>query len=112
MYITLDEYLEYGGQKVTDATTFYRIESSVWAKLNARTQGRIKEPLENIKRLMVELVDLEFDVRNRGVKKISNDGVSITYDDDIDTENKFESLVVAYSGKLAWRGVNDVSKTS
>lgn len=112
MYITLIEYHELGGVKELDSTTFERLESRAWNKLNMRTQGRIKEPLDNIKRLMVELIDLEDEMRNLDVKQVSNDGVSVTYNSAGTFNQRFEELVVAYAGKLAWRGVDDVSKTS
>ena len=94
MYITLEEYLELGGEKVTDANLFDRLERKAWYVLDQRTQGRIKEPLENIKRLMVELIDLEHD-RDIGVKQVSNDGVSVTYTDAITYSQNVEQLVSA-----------------
>lgn len=105
MYITLEEYLEYGGEKVTDESLFERLEARAWHKLNNRTMGRIKEPLDNIKRLMVELIDLEKRKDERVVQSVSNDGVSVSYSDRFNYTAEFEELVSAYAGALAWRGV-------
>ena len=112
MYLTLEEYLDFGGEKVTDSSQFERLEYKAWKLVDTRTQGRIREPLENIKRLMVELIDLEFEKTNQGVKQVSNDGVAVTYKDDVLLETKEEELIQDYAGKYAWRGVSDLRQTS
>lgn len=112
MYITFKDYEEYGGKTVTDIADFDRLEAKAWYKLDMRTQGRIKEPLENIKRLMVELIDLENDMCNLNVKQVSNDGVAVTYRDTMDYTQRFEDLVSSYAGKFAWRGIDEVSTAS
>lgn len=109
MYLTLAEYTDYGGRKVTETSQFERLEAKAWYKLNLRTQGRIKEPLENIKRLMVELIDLEDDLCNANVKQVSNDGVAVTYMDNVSVDRRIEELIATYAGKYAWRGIDAVS---
>lgn len=112
MYITIQQYQELGGSTVTDTETFEKLEYKAWMKVNSRTQGRIKEPLENIQRLMVELIDLEYERIQQNVKQVSNDGVSVTYTDGTSIESREEELIRDYAGKLAWRGVSDLRQTS
>lgn len=112
MYLTHERYLELGGEKVTDQDTYEKLEYKAWMKVNTRTQGRIKEPLENIQRLMVELIDLEYDRIMHNVKQVANDGVSVTYSDNASYDDQEDELIRDYAGKLAWRGVSDLRQTS
>ena len=96
MYLTFEEYQEYGG--TLDATTFDTVEFEVSTRIDYRTFYRLKNveiiPTE-VKRLTFYLIDLvqkkadSLSLGNAGdtttsnagayIKSQSNDGVSITY---------------------------------
>jgi hypothetical protein len=96
MYLTFDEYQNYGG--TLDATTFNEFEFEAEVLINYRTFNRLKniEPVpDEVKRLTRYIVDLmqkkadSLSLGNAGdttvssvgsyIKSQSNDGVSITY---------------------------------
>lgn len=107
MYITLEDYLEMGGRHVTDQADFERYEFRARMILDQRTQNRITEPSDKIRRLMVELIDLDFNETEREVTSTSNDGVSVRYSKRNEDyyKSKADTLISAYCGDLAWRGL-------
>jgi hypothetical protein len=96
MYLTFEEYQNYGG--TLSATTFEEFEFEAEVLINYRTFNRLKniEPVpDKVKRLIKHIIDLmqkkadSLSLGNAGdttvnsvgsyIKSQSNDGVSITY---------------------------------
>lgn len=107
MYLTLEEYINMGGRRVTKSAEFERYEEKARSVLDLYTQNRIKEPTAKIRRLMVELIDLVVKDEERDIVSTSNDGVVVKYSDRNENHYKEEMrfLITAYCGDLAWRGV-------
>lgn len=76
MYITYDEYKEYGGGLESTAFNIYAYEAKV--KIDAATYGRITHTTEPIKRCVARLTDIlaKADISVDKVTSWSNDGVS------------------------------------
>lgn len=74
-----EEYINFGGQ--LDKPTFENYCYDAFAKINAETHGRIKEPSEAVKRCAKKLVDIlsKFDITNDKVASWSNDSVSQSF---------------------------------
>lgn len=88
MYLTYEEYIEYGG--TIDETTYNSIIYEAQAYIDWVTFNRLKKeqtiPVE-VKRCVLAIISLvikqqslmAFDDTNKDVKSISNDGVSVSY---------------------------------
>ncbi len=77
--LSYEEYIKYGGK--LDKPTFENYSFDAFAKINAATHGRIKEPSEAVKRCLKKLIDIiaKFDITNDNVSSWSNDGVSQSF---------------------------------
>lgn len=75
MFLTYDEYTELGGTLAE--TDFNRLSYRAEQALKTHTLGRVQIADERVKKCMFDLIALES--QNTGVKSVSNDGYSITY---------------------------------
>ncbi len=94
MYIDYNYYSQNGG--VVDNTAFNILVRTAQRKLDAYTFNRLQglaEQTEQVKQLMVDLINLLSTMDSKEIKSFNNDGVSITYADR-DTENDLKSLIV------------------
>ena len=110
MYISYDDYLEYGGN-IQDEAAFNLYEARAGALLNKITQGRLNGaadiPLE-VKAVYPMLIDILADSKNdEAVSGFSNDGVSISYSSPETIESKFTRKAFEYlPDYLVYRGVD------
>lgn len=82
MYLSYFEYQNYGG--MLENTAFNRLNLRAEKILDTFTFDRLKEkaPDENTKLCMFELIENLSKLDNgRAIKSVSNDGVSISYED-------------------------------
>lgn len=121
MYLTYDEFLEYNVYDFElDENQFKNYEYKARMKVDRFTQNRISKldtTPENIKRLMVELINILYTHQENlnqagNIKTVSNDGYSVTYGD-LDSEsavniveNKIYSLITDYARDFCWRGID------
>lgn len=100
MYLTYEEYQAFGG-KVSE-TDFSRFAYRAERELDKSTFGRltVKEPDENTKRCMFELVEYIADNNNNGgtaaISSVSNDGYSITYAEAKTPEKALYGIIYTY----------------
>lgn len=88
MYLTHDEYLEFGGN-IEDETLYNRHEYRARMMIDLATLGRVNQVIaerESVKRCMYELIEKYEQERQQeasgiGVTSVSNDGVSVSYGD-------------------------------
>lgn len=120
MYLTLEEFMLYdiNNLQLTE-TQFANLEYKARTKVDKYTQNRIisiETIPENIKRLMVEIINILYNYNQSNnqignVKSVSNDGYSVTYNDinteksDDTLENKIYSLITEYAKDYCWRGL-------
>jgi len=88
MYLTFDEYLDYGGTAITDELTFERISAKAEAEVNHRTFNRLKAlaviPV-SVKRCLFEMIEYinnseqAYGANGGAITSTSNDGVSVSY---------------------------------
>lgn len=79
MYLTFDEYKQFGGS--LDEAAFNKYVYDAQAKIEFETHGRISEPTEAVKRCVTRLTDIfaKSDVSKDGVASFSHDGLSQTF---------------------------------
>ena len=76
MYLTYDEYLNFGGGLEQSAFENYEFEAA--KKIEAATFGRINEPGEAVKRCTFRLTELA--AESAGAGSFSHDGLSVSID--------------------------------
>lgn len=115
MYITYEEYKELGGG-ISTTQEFERYEMKARQKVDYYTQSRIEEVKEiptKIKYLMLELIEMmnsyeKNSESSEGIKEISNDGYTVSYDDKEQANNAIEfkaySLIHEYAKEYCYRG--------
>ena len=98
MYLTYDEYKEYGGELESTAFGLYSYEAKM--KIDALAHGRAYKPTEAIKRCIVRLTDIlaRADIKADKVTSWSNDGVSQSIKDvsAADYNAKINSIIRDY----------------
>ena len=78
MFLTFEEYKAMGGS--LSETDFNRLSYRAEQTLNSYTFGRITIPDNRVRGCMFDLIDCESEKeQNAGVKSVSNDGFSVTY---------------------------------
>jgi hypothetical protein len=113
MYLTYDEYIQYGGELTLAA--FTRLEYKARKEVEARTQNRLSAVAtipESVKRLMFELIDLLSrweQSKNETMSGYSNDGVTISLrkaSSNAEIEGEAEAMMLSYLSQE--RDDNDV----
>lgn len=82
MYLTLEQYLKYGGQDLSE-TAFSRVERRARAYIPAYIKDRIDAATsvpDSVCELMFQLINMSLDAeQNAAIASESNDGVSVSY---------------------------------
>ncbi len=109
MWLTYDEYTAMGG--TADIHKFESLEMKARKRIDYRTLERIRDPDEDIKKLVFELVEMQrgFGSHDNSVSSYGNDGVSVSYvSPEVlkkDFEAKADTLIDAVAGDFAYRGL-------
>ena len=91
MFIDYDYYQSHGG--TLDSTAFDKLNRKAQIKLNYYTQNRITTPTEDVKMLMVDMIEKLNTMQGEKITSFSNDGVSVSYAD-VDEDNDLYQMVL------------------
>ena len=112
MWLSYIEYRGFGG--TASESDFIGLELKSRKRIDYRTLERIKEPDNDIKRLVFELIEMyrKASERDGNVSGYGNDGVSVSYVSPeaakADFDAKADELIDSVVGNLGYRGLCSV----
>lgn len=111
MFLTYEEYKAMGGS--LSETDFNRLSYRAEQTLNSYTFGRIIIPDNRVRRCMFDLIDCESEkAQNAGVKSVSNDGYSVTYQSTQEATEAEYDIIYRYfaSTDILYQGVDGIGE--
>ncbi|MCI5796086.1 MAG: hypothetical protein MR019_04375 [Ruminococcus sp.] len=111
MFLTFEEYKAMSGS--LSESDFNRLSYRAEQTLNFHTFGRIKVPDNRVRRCMFDLIDCESEKeKNAGVKSVSNDGYSVTYQSTQEATEAEYDIIYRYfaSTDILYQGVDGIGE--